>query len=123
MTKFEKEERDWYRQRLADTKLLDSAIRLIVDRRRFHGIAVPVGGKRKGGEISCCSIRWAKQVYQQLKSVPGFPHLRIDYSPYRDACHTVVWGGLPPEGPKTTRACGRFYGYREDVLLSESSPA
>jgi hypothetical protein len=114
LTKFEREQREWFRQRLDDKKLLDRAVRLIVDGRRFHDIAVPVGGSRRGGEVACCSISWAKQVYRQLENKPGFPHLRIEYSPYREACHSVVWGGLSPESGD--RARGRFYGYRESVL-------
>jgi hypothetical protein len=114
MTKFERDKRAWFRERLADATLLDGAIAIRAER-RFIDLAVRVGGTRRGGYISCGSIRWAKAAYHQLEGHAGFPSVRIEYSPYRDACHTVCWGEQPPEGDD--KAIGRFYGYREEVLL------
>lgn len=116
MTKFEREQREWYSERLADTTLLDAAIPIKVDG-RFIDLAVPAVGSRRGGHISCGSIRWAKAAYHQLNGHAGFPSVRIEYSPYRDACHTVCWGEQPPEND--SKAIGRFYGYREDVLFED----
>jgi len=116
MTKFERSQREWYRARLADATLVDRAIPILVDRRRFIDLAVPVGGSRQGGHVSCATIRWAKSAYHQLLGRPGFPSVRIHYSPSRNACHSVCWGEQPPEGEDNKRI-GRFYGYREDVLL------
>ena len=113
MTKFERSQREWYRERLADATLLDGAVAIRAER-RFIDLAVPVGGTRRGGYVSCCSIRRAKAAYFQLEGRPGFPSVRIDYSPYRDACHCVCWGEQPPE--EDDNAIGRFYGYREEVL-------
>lgn len=113
MTKFEREQREWFSERLADTSLLDGAVAIRAER-KFIDLAVPVGGTRRGGHISCCSIRWAKAAYHQLEGRAGFPSVRIEYSPYRNACHTVCWREQPPE--EDDKAIGRFYGYREEVL-------
>ena len=109
-------EREWFLERLADVTLVDRGIAVHADDKCI-GFAVPVNGtSRRGGYISCASIRWAKQVYMQLAGKTGFPSVRIDYSPFRDACHTVEWGEQPPD-TDDTRENGRFYGYREDVLI------
>jgi hypothetical protein len=109
--------REWYRQRLANPALLDHAVRLEVHG-EFFDIAVPVGetgrGMRRGGYVACSAIRDAKQVYRQLEDRPGFPRLRINYSPHREICHTVEWGCLPPEEDDAAR--GKFYGYSETAI-------
>ena len=114
MTKSERDKRAWFRERLADATLLDGAVAIRAER-RFIDLAVPAGGNRRGGYVSCCSIRWAKAAYFQLEGKAGFPSVRIDYSPYRDACHSVCWGEQPPD-TDDSKATGRFYGYREEVL-------
>ena len=114
MTSEETECCEWFRERLADAMLLDLAVPIWADGVLLD-IAVPVGGTRRGGYVSCASIRWAKTAYHQLEGRAGFPSLRIEYSPYRDACHTVCWGDQSPEDDSKTS--GRFYGYREEVLL------
>lgn len=111
----ERGQREWFAQRLSDLMLLDRAVAVRGDNKCI-GLAVPVGGARRGGYVSCCSIRWAKQVYKQLFGRPGFPSVRIDYSPYRDACHSVQWGEQAPDTDDPKEG-GRFYGYREEVLL------
>ena len=114
MTKSERDIRAWFRERLADATLLDGAVAVRAER-RFLDLAVPVGGARRGGYVSCCSIRWAKAAYFQLQGRVGFPGVRIEYSPYRDACHSVCWGEQPPE-TDDSKTVGRFYGYCEEVL-------
>jgi len=112
----ERSQREWFLERLVDVALVERAVRVLVDGRYFD-LAVPVNGTtRRGGYVSCASIRWAKQVYKQLVGKPGFPSVRIDYSPYRDACHTVEWGEQPPD-TDDSKESGRFYGYREEALI------
>jgi hypothetical protein len=111
----ERRQREWFSQRLSDLTLLDRAVAVRADGKCID-LAVPIGGKRRGGYVTCCSIRWAKQVYKQLHGLPGFPSVRIDYSPYRNACHCVVWGEQPPD-TDDSKEDGRFYGYREEILV------
>lgn len=114
MTNEENKRCEWFRERLADPTLLDRAVPIWVDGVLID-IAVPVGGSRRGGYVSCSSIRWAKAVYHQLSGRNGFPSVRIEYSPRRDTCHTVCWGEQPPDSDDS-KVGGRFYGYREEML-------
>jgi hypothetical protein len=110
---------DWFRERLADLSLLDRSRAVILELDGWREIAVPVGGTRLGGYISCGTVRDAKEIMRQLEPYPDlFPHLRFEYSVWRDVAHVIAWGPIPPEDNVER---GRFYGYREDVIRSESS--
>jgi hypothetical protein len=111
---WQQKQREWFLRRLSDITLVDRAVKVYGDE-RFLDFAVPVGETRRGGYVSCCSIRWAKQVYKQLFGKAGFPSLRIEYSPSHNACHTVRWGEQPPDRDDSKEE-GRFYGYREEIL-------
>ena len=104
----------YFRDRLTNLMLLEKAVEIKF--KSHSDLAVPTGGTRRGGYLTCCDIRDARKAFFILEGRSGFPHLRIDYSPYRDACHSVEWGDLPPDGTEET---GRFYGYREDVLYRD----
>ncbi|GAA3376301.1 hypothetical protein GCM10020367_47450 [Streptomyces sannanensis] len=47
-----------------------------------------------------------------LVGSPGFPAVRLRWSPDPDVCHTVEWGELAPPADDAVR--GRFYGYSAD---------
>src|SRR5258708_5231936 len=67
---------DYMEQRLEDPKLLERAVP-IVSGGIVVDIAVPVGGKRRGGYVVLPSMRACREAYRQLTGKPGFPNLRI----------------------------------------------
>ena len=50
-----------------------------------------------------------------LVGKPGFPDVRLRWSPDPESCHVVEWGARTPFGGDDVLR-GRFYGYREEVL-------
>jgi hypothetical protein len=48
-----------------------------------------------------------------LDGRPGFPDLRVRWSPYRDTCHVVECGEIPPDDDAER---GRFYGYSAEAI-------
>ncbi|MFE0477808.1 DUF6302 family protein [Streptomyces sp. NPDC058947] len=101
----------YFLKRLAAPGILEGAVAL----RGFRALllAVPVGGPRHGGYMSfdlCTVAQAAKAV---LDGRPGFPELRVRWSPYRDTCHVVEWGGHPPDGDAER---GHFYGYSDEAI-------
>ncbi|MER5613903.1 DUF6302 family protein [Streptomyces sp. NPDC002215] len=102
---------DYYRVRLADPGILDTAAAVRVFRAPL--LAVPVGGLRRGGFMSFDMLALAVTARFLLAGRPGFPDLRVRWSPYRDTCHTVEWGAPSPEWWVDDATTGRFYGYSE----------
>lgn len=51
-----------------------------------------------------------------LADRPGFPDVRVRWSPYRDTCHTVAWGKPAPAWWEDDVVFGRFFGYSEAAI-------
>lgn len=104
----------FFRDRIADPHLLTSAVAVCVI--EPPALAVPVGGKRRGGFLSYDLLTLAVAARDLLSGRPGFPNLRVRWSWHDDTCHTVEWGEpLPPWWTSDT-VFGRFYGYSEDAI-------
>ncbi|MEU5163399.1 DUF6302 family protein [Streptomyces sp. NPDC020875] len=103
----------YYRERLADPSLLEAAVtvRVLDDAR----LAVPVGPGRLGGYLPYDVLVLAVEARELLTGLPGFPHLRLHWSPDGDVCHAVEWGEPQPDTDDDVRL-GRFYGYRESAI-------
>ena len=78
-------------------------------------LAVPIGGKRRGGYVALATLRWCRDAVSQLKSKPGFPHLRI-VKGSRTVMHNVRWGESEPDDGASETEWGRFYGYSEQAI-------
>ncbi|MFJ2400402.1 DUF6302 family protein [Streptomyces xanthochromogenes] len=107
---------DYVAQRLADPALLVGAVAVCVFRAPL--VAVPVGGIRHGGYLSVAEFTRAAEARSLLADRPGFPHARVCWSPYRDACHTVEWGESAPPWWEDDAVVGRFYGYSEAAIAA-----
>ncbi|MFF4543645.1 DUF6302 family protein [Streptomyces sp. NPDC001406] len=105
---------DYFRERLADPGLADAGVAVALF--RIPLLAVPVGGERHGGYTSFEQLVDAVQARALLSTVPGFPDLRIRWSPYRDTCHTVEWGEPSPSWWASDEVFGRFYGYSANAI-------
>ncbi|MDI3408912.1 DUF6302 family protein [Streptomyces cavernicola] len=101
-----------FRSLLADSSVLGEAV--AVCRFRAPLLAVPVGGTRRGGCMSFELLTDALEVRSLLEGKPGFTRLRVRWSPFRDTCHVVEWGGEAPGWDDVER--GRFYGYCEEAI-------
>ncbi len=107
----------YYKAMLDDPTLADSAAALTDEHTgEIMDIAIPVGGKRKGGILEMSlKPEYAKKVADMLRSNPGFPNARVMYD-----CH-VVWGETPPGDARhmdaaTVIARGRHFGYSEKAI-------
>ncbi|MER5929732.1 DUF6302 family protein [Streptomyces sp. NPDC002054] len=107
---------EYFRSRLAEPALLADAVAVRVFRAPL--LAVPVGGPRRGGYMSFDLLTLATAARCLLTDQPGFPDLRVRWSPYRDTCHTVEWGDPAPEWWEDDAVFGRFYGYSESAITS-----
>ncbi|MFH8359588.1 DUF6302 family protein [Streptomyces anulatus] len=105
-----------FRDRLARPEVLAHAVAVRVFRAPL--LAVPVGGPRRGGYMSFDLLTLAIGTRDLLTHQPGFPDLRIRWSPYRNTCHTVEWGDLAPEWWENDVVFGRFYGYSEAAIAA-----
>ncbi|MFE9369114.1 DUF6302 family protein [Streptomyces sp. NPDC006711] len=107
---------DYAAQRLADPALLAGAVAVCVFRAPL--LAVPVGGVRLGGYLSVAELSRAVEAGSLLADRHGFPDVRVCWSPYRDACHTVAWGYPAPPWWEDDAVVGRFYGYSEAAIAA-----
>lgn len=107
---------EYFRSRLAEPALLADAVAIRVFRAPL--LAVPVGGLRRGGYMSFDVLTLATATRRLLTEQPGFPDLRVRWSPYRDTCHTVEWGDPAPEWWEDDTVFGRFYGYSEAAVAA-----
>ncbi|MEU7228898.1 DUF6302 family protein [Streptomyces chrestomyceticus] len=115
----------YFRDRLADAALLDNAVALEVPPPPFL-LAVPVGGRRRGGYASYGLVSMAVAAHDLLTGRDGFPDLRIRWSPDSDTCHVVEWGDPVPLWWQDDVVAGRFYGYSEAAIaayVQQDSPA
>lgn len=109
----EEEEVAYYRQRLADPTLI--RVGLAVRLGGFAFLAVPVGGRRRGGYLSVTEVVTGMAVRALLKGRAGFPDVRLRWSPWADACHAVEWGAAVP-GTEDPVTLGQFYGYSAEAI-------
>ncbi|WP_327376541.1 DUF6302 family protein [Streptomyces sp. NBC_01216] len=107
---------EYFGSRLAEPALLADAVAVCVFRAPL--LAVPVGGPRHGGYMSFDLLTLATATRGLLTERPGFPDLRVRWSPYRDTCHTVEWGDPAPEWWEDDAVFGRFYGYSEAAIAA-----
>ncbi|GAU70595.1 putative hypothetical protein [Streptomyces sp. NBRC 110611] len=107
---------DYFRERLAVPSLADAGVAVALF--RIPVLAVPVGSGRRGGYASFEQLVHAVEARALLSTVPGFPNLRIRWSPYRDTRHTVEWGepGLP--WWESDEVFGSFYGYSDSAIAA-----
>lgn len=85
---------EYFRARLADPALADAGVAIALPDAPV--LAVPVGGVRRGGYASFGKVVDALEARALLDTLPGFPGVRVRWSPYRDNCHTVEWGEPAP---------------------------
>lgn len=107
---------EYFRDRLAVPAILNEAVAVRIFRAPL--LAVPVGGPRLGGYMSFDLLTLAMSIRDLLDNQPGFPNLRVRWSPYRDTCHTVEWGAPAPDWWEDDTVFGRFYGYSEDAIAA-----
>lgn len=107
---------EYFRDRLAEPAILAEAVSVRVFRAPL--LAVPVGGSRRGGYMSFDLLSLAMATRHLLDTQPGFPNLRVRWSPYRDTCHTVEWGEPAPGWWEDDSVFGRFYGYSEAAIAA-----
>src|ERR1700676_2733252 len=81
----------YMKERLEDVSLLKRSVPIVVDGIAV-ALAVPVGGKRRGGYLALATLRWCRAAVRQLKGNAGFPNLRIvDGRPWQ-CMHNVEFG-------------------------------
>ncbi|WP_327249871.1 DUF6302 family protein [Streptomyces sp. NBC_01320] len=105
---------DYFETRLADAWLLEKSVALRTLRMPF--LAVPVGGKRRGGYYCVPCLCFGLAVRDALQDLPGFPNLRLKWSPYPDTCHVVEWGEQEPARWWDDVERGRFHGYSDPAI-------
>lgn len=105
----------YYEQRLADPHLLGQSVAIRTLTMAF--LAVPVGGARRGGHYTVDCMCFGLAVRDALRDVPGFPDVRLRWSPWPDP-YQVEWGEKPPWlwGCQDDAVLGRFYGYSEEAI-------
>lgn len=105
------QQQKWFEERLEDVGLLDRAMVVAGD------LAVPVGGKRRGGFISgSWDPEWVKRIIAQLGADPeGFPRPHLERGGRRDTADTIRWGDAPPRSANPV-SMGRYYGYSEEAI-------
>ncbi|MFJ6014433.1 DUF6302 family protein [Streptomyces sp. NPDC092952] len=110
-TEADEDEAAYYRERLEDLSLMEAALTVRVGGVAY--LAVPVGGARRGGYLPMPELAMGCAVRDALRGTPGFPDVRLRWSPYEDACHVVAWGERAPEDDELQ---GRFYGYSAEAI-------
>ena len=102
---------NYFQERLEDVSLLDRAVTIECDGTAAD-LAVPVGGKRRGGWIALKSLRLCRDAIRQLRGREGFPNLRIQCTGAVPE-YLVWWGDEMPDGVAER---GRFFGYSEKAI-------
>lgn len=111
--KADESELAYYRARLDDPALILLGAAVQLGGGRY--LAVPVGGRRRGGYLSVADVITGMAVRGLLGDHPGFPDVRLRWSRFEDACHTVEWGAPAPEADDPVKL-GRFYGYSDEAV-------
>ena len=106
----------FFRDRLDDPGLLDRAV-ITGD----GDLAVPVGGKRRGGYVQTDTRAAGRRLVQELAARPDeFPDVRL----YRGDGWIVEWGpeldwrGDDDGHPEDYVAAGRYFGYSEAAVAA-----
>jgi hypothetical protein len=109
-----------YAELLEDPSLLDSAVAV------GHDLAVPIGGRRRGGFVCVDGEEGAAAAIAVLSGHPGFPNLRVVLSDDPEVWDNVRWGDDEPPVPqldasavewaRSDMAAGHLYGYREKAI-------
>ncbi|MFJ5035548.1 DUF6302 family protein [Streptomyces sp. NPDC088560] len=102
----------WFREQLADPSLIGAGVVVVVDGMGF--LAVPVGGRRRGGYLAASDRATACCLRDALAGRPGYPDVRVHWVRDARVCHAVRWGGDAPDGDDD-RVIGAFYGYSEQA--------
>ena len=116
----------YFEERLADPTLLRQSV-IVTTATGVIGVAVPVGGRRRGGYLPLSTRRDCRAAMRQLREYPDrFPNLRVIWADTHQAVHTVCWGEIEPETPpldasdaewaEYDRAAGAYYGYSERAI-------
>ncbi len=101
----------WFAERLDDPSLLEDAEDVGAP---FEcSLAVPVGGKRRGGYVGVTSPQEGRELVRYLRKFPGFPNPQ--YRRDRDGGE-VFWGEPEPTRGSGAVAFGRYYGYSEEAI-------
>jgi len=118
-------DRAWYMTRLDDLWLLNFSIPLSSGDGCFF-LAVPIGGRRRGGLVPFASPKTAEQAAEKLRSKAAFPNVRIERSRQGGTCHEVWWGEDKPAISESDnqiedriaehRAAGEFFGYSDSEI-------
>jgi hypothetical protein len=106
-------EADYYRKRLRNPELVEAGLVVVID--GWQCLAVPVGSGRRGGYVSVEDVVTGLAVRSALAGQPGFPDVRLRWSPHPDTCHVVEWGDRVPDTDDDVER-GRFYGYSEQAI-------
>ncbi|MEU3500469.1 DUF6302 family protein [Streptomyces hundungensis] len=104
--------------RLHDQHLLHASVAIRVFRAPL--LAVPVGGRRRGGCIDTADVNAALAIREALVDRPGFPNVRIRLAtaPDRRSHWAVEWGEpLPDHLTDSERAL--FYGAADHCIPPE----
>jgi hypothetical protein len=111
----EADRQDWlyFQERLADPSLAARGLAVRFD--WYTHLAVPVGGRRLGGYLSAADIMTGLAIRALLLGHPGFPDVRLRWSPDPDCCHVVEWGARAPLSDDD-EVRGRFYGYSDHAI-------
>lgn len=109
--------------RLEDLGLLTGAWRWEYGDKAF--VAVPVGGRRRGGYISAAGRKDARCIIRLLHGRAGFPSLRLSFCRIHGTL--VRWGDSAPVQPNKGASerdrlrwiikSGRYYGYSDKAIL------
>ena len=107
----------FYLDRLDDPGLLDRAVITEDD-----DLAVPVGGKRRGGYVGTNTRAEGRRLVRQLAARPDeFPAARLFYA---DGCGWLIeWGPEldwreSGEHPEDYVAAGRYFGFSEAAIAA-----
>ncbi|MFJ6573700.1 DUF6302 family protein [Streptomyces sp. NPDC091292] len=109
--------------RLHDLDLLRESIAVRIY--RVPLLAVPVGGRRRGGRMDVGrSVTLALAIRTVLLGHPGFPVPRIRLTrPANVDTWLVEWGAHAPDLPSGHPERNRFFGYAEAAPTEEGCPA
>jgi hypothetical protein len=108
------------KDRLEDVSLLKRSVPIVCDGIAVE-LAVPVGGKRRGGYVSLATLRWCRAAVRLLKGNPGFPNLRIVDGRRWQCMHNVEWGDPQPQCDTDLHNAddverGRYFSYSEKAI-------
>lgn len=104
--------------RLHDRHLLQGSVAVRVFRTPL--LAVPVGGRRRGGYVGAGPVSVALAIRDALRDLPGFPDLRVRLAP-SPTYWVVEWGDRASDWPLGSAERIRFYGYCDHLTAETHS--